>query len=227
MKKIMIVGRLTKDVREVNGSKGKFLSFSVASDGYDAEKKEKVTIFTEVTLNRYGAGLVPLLVKGTQVTVFGLPGSRTHEDKVYPTLSADMLSLGNAAMYTNVEGDGAEAKTMAAVVGRLGKDAVERSHDDKNFISMSVATEKYNAETKANETVWLDVTVNRYGAGLPAKLTKGTNLALFGLFVEKADEKAPGGVRKTLYVNDLHFFGNKKSDSAPADSGAGAGDADI
>lgn len=213
MSKQMIVGRLVRDVKEVEGSKGKFLSFSVASDSYNKETKAKETVFTDVTLNSYGAGLVPLLVKGKEVVVFGLTGSREHNGKTYPTLMADKLSLGGAVMVTH-EVDG---KTFAAVVGRLGKDAVEREHEGKTFLSFSVATDVYNKDTKSEETVWLDCTLNHYGKGLVSKLVTGTSLALYGMYVEKADDKATGGVRKVLYVNDLSFFANKKAE-APAES---------
>lgn len=116
------------------------------------------------------------------------------------------------------------AKKM--IVGRLGKDAKEVTHEGKTFLGFSVATEVYNKDLQANETLWLDVTVNRYGAGLVPKLVKGTQLAISGLFIPAKDDKGA-----KVLVNELNFFGNKKKEDetpAPAaeDEGIIGGDAD-
>lgn len=214
-KKIMIVGNVTRQAVERNGKEDKkFLAFGVAVNGYNRDTKQPETKFYDVTMNRYAAGLIARLAKGAEVAIVGLSGVRTHEGKDYDTVMVDALSIGGA-MFEQFEGD--EGKTMAGVVGRLGRDAVERSTtkdgQESKFLSFSVATEKYNKDTKSTETVWLDATLNRYGAGLTAKLTKGTNLALEGLLVEKEGENTK------LYVNELKFFGNKR-DNAPAEAPA-------
>lgn len=214
-KKIAIIGRLVADVREVAGSKGNFLSFRVITDRYNTESKTTEAVGIDCTLNRYGAGLVAKLVKGLQVAMVGLSGTREHNGKTYETLMVDALSIGGGLLHTFED----EGKTFALVVGRLGQDAREVA-GEKPFLSMSVAAEAYNKDSKANETVWVDSTLNRYGAGLVPRLTKGTGVALVGLYVEKEED---GKLRKKLFINDLSFFGNKKSESAPAHASADEG----
>lgn len=207
-KKIVIVGNLSRAAVERTGKEDKkFLAFGVAVTVYNRDTKQNETKYYDATLNRYGAGLIAKLEKGAQVAIVGLPGTRDHEGKTFDTIMVDSLSIGNAVLYTF---DGDEGKTMAMVVGRLGRDAAEREHDGKKFVSMSIATEVYNKDSKTNETVWLDATVNRYGAGLPAKLVKGTNVALEGLYVA-----AEGDKNAKLYVNELKFMGGKREE-APA-----------
>ena len=207
-KKIMIVGNISRAAVERTGKEDKkFLAFGVAVTVYNRDSKQNETKFYDATLNRYGAGLVAKLEKGAQVAIVGLPGTREHEGKTYDTVMVDALSIGNALFYTF---DGDEGKTMAGVVGRLGRDAAEREHEGKKFLSLSIATEVYNKDSKTNETLWIDATINRFGAGLPAKLVKGTNVALEGLFVA-----AEGDKNAKLYVNELRFMGGKRED-APA-----------
>lgn len=211
-KKIAFVGRLAADVRVATGPKGEFLSFRVITDRYNSETKSSEAVGVDCTLNRYGAGLVAKLVKGTQVAVVGLSGTREHNGKTYETLMVDELSIGAPLMHT-FEKDG---KTFALVVGRLGKDAREATSGEKTFLSMSVAAESYNKESKTNDTVWLDATLNRYGAGLVPRLTKGTGVALVGVCAEK--QETDGTLRKKLYIDELNFFGNKKETADAADA---------
>lgn len=218
MSKKFIVGHLGRDVKEVDGKNGKFLSFPVAYEGYDKEAKKAVTRWVDVTMNTYGAGLIAKLGKGAAVAILGNSGEREYtkdgQTMKAETLSVDNLSIGASMFATYKDGD----TTMAAAVGRLGKDAKVVEYNDKSFVGFSLAAEMYNKEAKANETVWLDATVNRYGAGLPAALTKGTQLAVSGIYVPAAGDKGA-----KLLVNSLAFFGNKKKEdpATPAEQGAG------
>lgn len=68
------------------------------------------------------------------------------------------------------------------LIGRLGRDAeVHQSKSGGQFVSMNVASDEYNPETKQNETVWFRVTDgSERTLNMLQYLKKGTMLNIVG-----------------------------------------------
>lgn len=221
MSKTTIIGYLGHDAREVKANGKTFLSARVGYKGYDKEAREEVTRWVEVRITSYGPGLLQYLTTGAAIAAVGTPGTSTYtkdgQEHTVETLEDARISIGKSMFETYSNGD----NTMAAVVGRIGaKGAAEVTVEGKpTFLGFSVATDVYNRETRTTETVWLDATLNHYGAGLVPLLVKGKGVALVGILLPAKEEGKP----QRLLVNSLHLFGNKKSeDQAPAQAMAEA-----
>lgn len=74
---VNIVGRLGKDAEVINGQKGQFLSFPMATDEF--KNKERCTVWLNVIY--HNAKLAEWLKKGQAVNVIGTESVRLYQDR--------------------------------------------------------------------------------------------------------------------------------------------------
>lgn len=96
---VNVVGRLGKDAEVINGQKGQFLSFSLATDEF--KNGERGTTWLRVNSNN--VKMAEWLKKGKMVNVIGTETVRTYQDKNGSTqvardvnaVSLEFVSIGS------------------------------------------------------------------------------------------------------------------------------------
>lgn len=90
-----LIGNAGGDAKEYDTKAGKVVKFSVAElVGYDVEKKEDITEWTEVAVWSEGLKRVAMKIKkGNRVAVIGAPSVSTYDGKTKKQLSAQRIGL--------------------------------------------------------------------------------------------------------------------------------------
>jgi len=124
---IIVPGRLTKDAEIRQAGQSEIISFSVAVSCY--ERREKVTRFYDCSWfkSKRSEAMIPMLTKGTSVTVTGGHSTREHGGKTYEQVDVWNVELGGggrreATAPADAAGDDSQSSARPAVPGGIDPD---------------------------------------------------------------------------------------------------------